>query len=387
MRTAARWGLAAYLILRVIASAAAWYSNAAIAPDSVVGVPGYEAPVLGGAARAFFGVWVRADALWYLKISTQGYGPEVGTFAFFPLFPLLVAMVRPLFGGGELYAAIFVANLFAIAGLILFFLLTRELLDEASAKAATFGLALFPTSFFLVAPYAEPLLVAMGSASLLLALRGRPALAALAGGMAALTRPFGALLFLPLAWIFLGRSWRSGQRPNFVRLLPAAAPLVALGGWLVFTAFQTGDPWLALQVQSLWQREPSIFLVTLIEAATAWWELSGTSFGPYLLFDLVIALVFLGMILGCHSALGRAKFSRPLRWGFTAYPLGIVLIVLSLRFGPRPLMSVPRFVLAGFTVFLALGLLPRWARVPLAVLSAGALAVAAALYVAARPIF
>lgn len=386
MRTAARWGLAAYLVLRIIASAAAWYSDAAISPDSVVGVPGYEAPVLGGSAGAFFGVWLRADALWYLKISTQGYGPEIGTFAFFPLFPVLVALVSPLFGGGELYAAIFVANLFTAAGLVLFFLLVRELLDDPAAKAATFGLALFPTSFFLVAPYAESLLLALGSASLLLALRGRLGLAAIAGAMAALTRPFGALLFLPLVWISLRRS-RSSDRPNLAGLLPAAAPLVAVGGWLVFTAFQTGDPWLALQVQSLWQREPSIFLVTIIESVVAWWELSATSFGPYLLFDLVIGLGFLGMILGCHLALGRAKSSRQLRWGFTAYPLAILLVVLSFRFGPRPLLSVPRFVLAGFTAFVGLGLLPGWARVPLAVLSGGAMAVAAALYVAARPIF
>ena len=385
MKTAARWGLAAYLVLRIIASVAAWYSDASVTPDSVVGVPGYEAPMLGGAAGTLFGVWLRADALWYLKISTQGYGPEVGTFAFFPLFPLFVAIVRPLFGGGELYAALFVANAFAAGGLILFFLLARQILDDAGARAATFGLALFPTSFFLVAPYAESLLLAFGSASLLFALRGKRGAAAVAGGLAALTRPFGALLFLPLTWISLKRS--PPGKSKLAAVLPAIAPLVTLGGWLVFTAFQTGEPWLAFRVQSLWQREPSVFLVTLIESAIAWWELRATSFGPYLFFDLLVVVAFLGMIFFTHLVVGRDKSLRESRWGFTAYPLAILFVALSFRFGPRPLLSVPRFVLAGFTAFLGLGILPAWTRIPLALLSGGAMAVAAALYVGARPIF
>lgn len=130
-----------------------------------------------------------------------------------------------------------------------------------------------------------------------------------------------------------------------------------------------------------------MFLVTLIESAIAWWELRATSFGPYLFFDLLVVAAFLGMIFFSHLLIGRVKSLSASRWGFTAYPLAILFVALSFRFGPRPLLSVPRFVLAGFTAFLGLGILPAWTRIPLALLSGGAMAIAAALYVGARPIF
>ena len=386
MRDALARGLRAFLLLRVIASVAALFSLMAIPTHRTVPVAGYDTPVLSGLAEALFGVWLRADALWYLKIADQGYGPELGTFAFFPLFPLLTALVAPMFFGRELLAAIFVSNLAVIAGFAFFYLLVKELLnDERSAEVSTLGLAIFPTSFFLVAPYAESLLLAFGALSLLMAARGRPWAAATAGVFAALARPFGVLLAIPLAGFAIAKGRRER---SWKQTASALGPVVGLLGWLAFVSFQTGDAMFAFRVQSLWQRQLSFFGLTFIEGVTKWLDISGTTFGPYLLFDLVITVIFISLVVACHLTLRRRKgLTQRWAWGLTIYPLAMILIALTLKFGPRPLLSVPRFVLAGFTAFVAISLLHRRVLVVLGVISASGLFLASALYVAARPIF
>lgn len=387
MREAVRWGLGAFIVLRLISTAAALASLAILPFNETVSVPGYEPAQMNGLSEGLFGVWLRADALWYLKIAEQGYGPELGTFAFFPLFPMLTALVQPLFFGRELYAAMFVSNLAVVAGLSLFFLLVKELLDERAAKLSVFGLALFPTSFFLVAPYAESLLLALGSLSLLMSIRGQPLLAGIAGMFAALARPFGVLLAIPLA-VFATRRTDEKEAVERSRLLSALGPPAGLVAWLAFATFQTGDPLLPFKVQSLWQREISFFPFTLLEGVTEWLETSATSFGPYLLFDVAVTTIFIALTVAGYAALSKkGGVSRSLALGLTLYPLAMILIALSLRFAPRPLLSLPRFVLSGFTAFIGLALLHRRAVIPLTFLSVAGLAVTTALFVAARPIF
>src|SRR5687767_8468695 len=74
---------------------------------------------------------------------------------------------------------------------------------ERFARLTVLLVALFPTGFFLLAPYPEALFLALTVASLYLARQGRWWLAGLAGLLAALTRFQGAFLALPLAYEYL----------------------------------------------------------------------------------------------------------------------------------------------------------------------------------------
>lgn len=377
-RAAWVWGAGAWFALRALVTLSALASSAWIRAGPTVPVPGYRPPQLSGAAELLAGVWLRADALWYLRVAALGYGPEHGSYAFYPLFPFLVRSARPLFGGSELIAALAVANAACLLGLVLIFRLVERLAGQPAARAAVVGLALFPTAFFLVAPYAEPLLVAAGTGALLAALRGRMAVAGLAGAAAALARPFGLLLAVPLAAL----GWR--RRGGW---MPPAATLGAAAAWTGWVGLATGDPLAAVRVQAVWQRSPRVPLATLVEGVGAWLQWRPTELGPYLLLDLA-ASVFAGALIAAAAvALRRAGAGRPAMLGVAAYAALVLLVPLSAPFGPRPLMSVPRFVLAMFPAFAGYALLPGRARAPLAALSAAGLAWASAVYVAARPLF
>jgi hypothetical protein len=377
------WGVGAWLVLRGIATAAAWASAVWIKGATVLPVPGYTPPALGGAAGRLAGVWLRSDALWYLRVATTGYGPNngpgIGSYAFLPLFPTAVRALRPLFGGSEVYSALFVANAACILGLVLLYRFVADLLDADVARSAVVGLALFPTAFFLVAPYGEPVLLAAGAGALVAAQRGRFGLAGLAAALAALSRPFGALLALPLA----GLAW--GRKGN-VWVAPAGS-VAGFLAWVGVAGTSLNDPLGALRVQAMWQRTPTPPWSTLATWATSWWSLHKTPFGPYFLIDAAAVVFAIALTTAAVVILRRRKVAAPVAAGLGGYAALAILAPLSNPFPGRPLLSFPRFVLALFPLFAGVAVIPRRLRVGLAVLSAGGLAWATAMYVAARPIY
>ncbi len=374
MKSALRWGLIAWLALQLIVTAAAFYSINYVPAGVTVPVPGYEPPE----THAFFEAWLRADALWYLKIAKHGYGDSLATFAFFPAFPLATRVVG-FFMPSELVAGLVVASGAILAGFVFLHRWIEMASTSAAARAGVVGLALFPTSFFLIAPYGECMLLAAGSGALLAAASGRFKLAGVAGAVAALSRPFGIFMVIPL----LAYAYRARGRG---RWLAPAGPIAGALAWGAFAALRTGDPLAAINVQSIWQRSPTFFGATLIRSFTVPFEFANSSLLPYLLFDLV-ALLF-GIVL--VVLVRRGLKDRLTGWAMALYGAAILLLVLSTPFAPRPAMAVPRFVLALFPLFAVYGRLPlsrRALRVFLAAMSGAGLFVATVVFIAARPLF
>ena len=94
---------------------------------------------------------------------------------------------------------IIVSNLFCLAALWAFYLLAeKELQNVQSAKRALIYLLIFPASFFLFAPYTEPLYF-LGAAMCIYTLTKKQWLAAgLWGALAAASRLIGVLLIVPM---------------------------------------------------------------------------------------------------------------------------------------------------------------------------------------------
>jgi hypothetical protein len=379
-RQAFKWGSAAWLALRVV-TLIGTFSLGYLEPGPDVEVPGYRPPALSGLAQEVAEPWLRADALWYLKIATSGYRADDGTLAFFPAFPALTWLLN-LVVANEAVAALLAANLASWAGLVLLFAFVSRLVNAQAAAAAVFGVALFPTAFFFVAPYGEAVLLAAGSSALLFALRGSTAATFAAGFVAALSRPFGAAIALPIAAI-------SAKRRGFGRWLAPLGPVAGLAVWAAYAWRLSGDPLALVHSQGNWQRELTPFWQTLVDGFVVWRRWSDTELGSYLLFDLaatLFGLVLIPLVIVAVRRLG-AKAAEPARYGLAAYGLAVMAVPLSLPFLPRPLMSNPRFVLALFPLFLGLAVLPRKLRAILAVGSALGLLVASTVYLAGRPLF
>lgn len=159
-------------------------------------------------------IWARWDSEWYLLIAERGYGADEAFLGrpvayrrgddsgFFPLYPLLVRLVARA-GLPSLAAGVLVSNLMLLLAAALLHDLARRESDDETAGRAVWLLLSFPTSFFLSAVYAESTLLAATFLALWLLRSGRPASAGLSAAAAALARPTGVLVLLPLlvdAW-------------------------------------------------------------------------------------------------------------------------------------------------------------------------------------------
>lgn len=373
--------MAAWLILRLITLAGAWYSSTNLVPGPNVEVAGYATPELTGPVAELVRPWLRADALWYLKISTQGYRPDDGTLAFFPALPAVVWALDSVMGN-EAWAGVLAANLATLAGLIMLFAFLARAVHAQAAKAAVVGFVLFPTAFFLMAPYGESMLLMSGAGALFAAQVGRHRWSFVAGVVAGISRPFGAAIALPVAAIVAARS--SGKQ----RWLAPAGPIVGLALWGTYMWQLTGDPLALVHVQGTWQRVPQAFWNTLWAGFQFAERYAGSEFAGYAQFDLAAALFGLALVPAIFFTLRRnGAESRWLGGALAAYGLATLAIPLSLPFLPRPLLSVPRFVLALFPLFAGMVLLPRGFRWALAVASAAGLFIGTAVFLAGRPLF
>ncbi|HEU0316812.1 MAG TPA: mannosyltransferase family protein, partial [Solirubrobacteraceae bacterium] len=160
---------------------------------------------LGAGRDALVAPFARWDSVWYLAIARDGYTDGGAGTAFFPLYPLLVALVAQL-GPGVLGAGVLVSVACLFVALRLLWRLTELELGGAHPQAArltVLATALGPMAFFLTAIYSESLFLALSVGAFLAARQGRWAQAAGLGALGAATRSQGILLMGALALLYV----------------------------------------------------------------------------------------------------------------------------------------------------------------------------------------
>lgn len=307
----------------------------------------------------FLGYWARWDGAWYAEIATEGYGERApASTAFFPLYPMLVKL-GTVMGGGPAPWGVLVSLVSTLCALYFVYRISEKLHDARAARAATLCLGFFPTAFFLNAVYTEALFLALTTGTLWAALVRRDFLVAgLFGALAAATRNVGVLLLVPLLFQWARQGREFGLRGALgMALVPAGLAAYAAYLWARF-----GDPLLfARQQGDYWNREVSGPLATLGEAWTAAGAgteyvldpaalFLGTEATPALEASNVLNLGFLLFFLVVALA---GLFVLPP--GLSVYAALLVLLPVLTPSSRFPLMSLPRFVLGAFPVFLILG--------------------------------
>jgi hypothetical protein len=340
--------------------------------------PGWSYPDPDGVRRGFaFVRWIaldafgRWDAHWYLDLARHGYalrgplGTVQSNVAFFPLYPWLVRGVDAVLPGAAgdgraLLAALLVSNAAVLVGLSVLWRLSRAVTGDAEAASRTVLYALaFPFGFVLSAAYPESLFLLLGAGSMLAALRGRWAIAGALGLLAALTRPHGVLVAVPLGWIALfppvlpgSGAGAPGGLANGPRrragLAAAALPLAGLALHALHLARVTGDPLALFHAQAAWARGLSAPWTTLLHPRDL-----HPFLGP-------LEAASLALVAATGAWLLRQSATRPL--GLLALA-SLVPVLLS-----GTLVSSTRFAAATFPAFVALGMLGRRAWVDRALL-------------------
>jgi hypothetical protein len=321
IRDGLRESLWAFLGARLLLFAISVVGGGALAlpPDQPPTDAGFPIPNLLPGWHMLFTATQRQDAAWFLRLATSGYAPGDGSAAFFPLYPLTVRLVAALPAIGPLGAALIVSNAAFLGALIMVHALTRlELGTQAARRTVLFG-AFFPTAFFLLAPYTEPLFLLLSIAAFWFR---SPQPMDLGDGR---RRRCGGD---PQHRCAADRRARGrGARPVAERTSVAAAigrrARVALGplAYLAYWQVRFGDFWAPLDAQRNWQREATFPLTALWHAVKLTWL-----YQTWWLIDVIVVGIAIAGIL-------VAAFRVPLT--YTVYAGLSVLIPLTFTYEQR----------------------------------------------------
>lgn len=364
-------------------------SIAALRPRAIPGAWRATAPIWAGSRLAivlagFFGVLLigkppdsavprvsrdplanlpaRWDALWYLDIAMNGYrwvdDPlRMQNVAFFPAYPWTMraggavlgayapglrqpdAQRRMLLGGW------LAALLTFWAALVYVYRWTETRAGPQTARTTVTLLAAYPFAVFFSAPYSEPLYLLSVTAAFVHFERAQWIRSGAWGFLAALVRPTGVLLVIPLAWMAL--RWRGDALRSF-RLAAAiglaiAAPVIAVLLHSLAIYQLTGRPFAWSEVQVAWGRTYQL---------TTWLgeDLAHMSEHGLLWYVEAVPVTVLNALAAAASLALLWQVVR--RAGF-AYALFIVMS-LGPAIASGGLMSVGRFTSTLFPLFFAL---------------------------------
>lgn len=292
----------------------------------------------------------RYDGIWFTRIAEHGYASRQSA-SFFPVYPLLVRGVA-FVTHSHLGAGVLVSVAAAAAAAWLLLRIARRHLPENSAQTTVLLLALYPVAFVFTAAYSDALFLFFVLLAVDAAERDQPLLAGLAAAFAVDTRLLGLALIPTLLLLLRTRGW---PRLAPIVLLPA----VALGLWLVYQHAHYGDALASAHSEHrYWLRQP-------LSAHWIWHEFRNV---PGALSQIVFHLPRPPYPQSIATAAADVYDFAFLLFGavFTwvawkrlgrAFGLYSVLTLAMIVLAPtswRPLLSVSRFLLADFPIFLAL---------------------------------
>lgn len=388
-------GVVHFLIVQVTASLAWKFGNHNISSEPVYLKD--PAPVGGlfGALVEPMRLW---DGLWYKGIADFGYDimPNANP-AFWPLYPWLMAAGSAITGLATETVGWLISNLAFVVALGLLYQLVMIDFDRRVARRTLLALALFPTSLFFSAVYTESLFLALAVGALLAARTRSWALAGIVGLLAALTRSQGIMLLFPFAVLFI-QQYGWNPRAWFPNGLFAALPI---GGPLIFMAHlrsQDIDALAFVDVQGQWYRFSAMPWETMrcatvgcvgpadheyipanypIEGADwgwlralfenfRWSYVTSVDFRDWMARSDTLELICFVLFV----ALGLIGL-KALPLYYSAYLWPPLLVPLFSPSAVHPLMSIPRFGIVLFPVFVVLALIFHRKReaIPAAVLS------------------
>jgi len=303
---------------------------------------------------------LRWDSEWYKIIASEGYKFNgdpglIQTVVFYPLYPILSRLGSEILRIDLIDSMLLVANVAALAAVLLLFKLVRERFDDRTALATVAMISFFPSSIFLSAGYTESLALLLMVSFFLAIARERFLAAAVLAGLAVATRSSGIVLFPVLLW----ELWRC--RPPR-RFLVEAVPLsiIATSGlWLymIYLGIAFRHPMAFADGQAAFH-ENTTMLARLLSALTLepFGKINLTDMSPAGL-DQWFTLIFIALIM-CSWFAGISR-------GTTLFAaMLLALPYLTLCGGPAGFTSMARFNIVSFPLFVVLALLAdrwRWA--------------------------
>lgn len=175
------------------------------------------------------------DGVHYLTISEKGYLGTGLIQAFFPLYPLLIATINPIFGN-YLLSGLFLSHLFALLSFYAFYALVKMDFGKKIAWWSLIFFAFFVSSFYLRSFYGESLFMTLLFTSFWAAKSKKYLLAGILGLLLSATRVIGVFI-LPSLWLLIYLS----DRKNYSAYLQVSLSALGLLAYMFYLKWQFGD--------------------------------------------------------------------------------------------------------------------------------------------------
>jgi hypothetical protein len=288
------------------------------------------------------------DSPHYIDIATNGYvneGEQSLFIVFLPLYPVLVRLITFNFEYINL-SALIVSNVGSIFAAVYLFKLSQLEFGDDVAKKAVLYLSIFPTAYFLSAIYTEGLFFALVISSVYYARIGKWSVAGFLSFFATLTRLAGLLLLPTLIIEYLHQKKWKLKEVN-VNIL---WPILALAGFLIYLSINnqvTGNYFTFMEIERThWYQ----YIDPIQGLRSSWsWAFTDTFPENITIGSAQIIFAVFGLLIV------TAGFLRRFRPSYNVYMLLTWMLSVSTGWW----ISIPRYVMAMFPMFILLGLLAR----------------------------
>lgn len=297
--------------------------------------------------------WGNFDGVHYLTIAQKGYLGTGLIQAFFPLWPIILAVGYNL-SGQLVSTAIILSNLMGLLMLITWYRFVFEITNSRQqAWVATAIILLWPTSFFWVSVYSESLFLTLVLGTFLAAKAHRWWLAGLIAALASGTRVVGIALVpaLLLEW------WL--QQPSAVpttrRLLRLVRPTtwmpMSLGslGLLAYMGYlwrNFSDPLFFFHVQQEFGSGRAESIILFPQVVWRYLKIILTVNAPLVPMSAYVH----ELVIGVGGLLGLIWSATKVRWSWVLFAV-IAFLIPTLT---GTFSSMPRYVLVCFPLWLGL---------------------------------
>ncbi|MBU3978902.1 glycosyltransferase family 39 protein, partial [Patescibacteria group bacterium] len=221
-------------------------------------------PRIKGGEFNFLRAMGQYDAQWYLKIAEEGYpkNPTITdmnnkrtldgiTYAFFPLYPLILSFVNFPIKNIELTAFI-TSNLIMLAIFFSLYIIIKNLYDENKALKTIFLLFFFPFAIFYRSYFTEGLFLLLLIWFAYFLIKKQWLRTAFFLSLLFVTKPIGAffgLLFL----FFIINSYRHKRINMRLLIYSLTVSILPFLGWLAYCYINTGIPIYWMTAYSNWK--------------------------------------------------------------------------------------------------------------------------------------
>ncbi len=301
--------------------------------------------------KTLCGSWNRMDSTRYLQIARGGYTAtgeynDIINIAFYPMYPLLVWLVHFLVGSVEAAAPV-VSNLCLVFACCYLYKLVTLDEDESIARRSVLLLLVFPFAFFFSIAFSESTYFMLCVMCAYYSRKKKWWIAGVCGMFAAFSRTQGILMVVLLSYeyfISAGIKWANWRetRKN-IRIDALAVLLVPLGyvGYLAVNRVVTGSWFGFMKYQSEYWAQNFGFFAQNVANLVVSAESAATAKEAVLGWGTQVVFFFLPLVVLLISY-------RKVRTSYFIY----TLLYLFISFSPTALLSVPRYVMGAFPLFI-----------------------------------